>query len=262
MTIGLLSVLPVSVFATEDWNSSNWHPSWVQSWELSYLKSGTTKPLRALFGGMVDKVNQDLEYHPVPAHRKELPEQVLENIALGVPDFSIRINDAAQAFVRIDGEIKEVVMESGRYAYKPSPLTAAEFKKLPSLDKRSIANQEDALSEFIAKFKEKVEVTEIDALPKEKRLWKEKSFKTCGVIKYYIVYAGTTIIKHEIELPDNSILRIPTYQIQSMRCTAQGRMTVLLAYVEGGQPVQVRQSLLMLDTGIDFAAHDKASQSK
>lgn len=262
VTLGLFTALPKASFAAEEWNSGNWAPIWVQWWQLSFLQGGNTTPLRALFGGMVDKRNQDLEYHSVPAHRKEFPEQVLENIALSVPDFSIRINDAAQAFVRIDGEIKEVVMESGRYAYKPAQLTAAEFKKLPSLDKQSIANQEDALSEFITKFKEKVEVTEIDALPKEKRLWKEKSFKTCGVIKYYIVYAGTTTIKHEIELPDSSILRIPTYQIQSMRCTAQGRMTVLLAYVEVGRPVEVRQSLLMLDTGIDFSAHDKASQTK
>jgi len=240
MTIGLFSIWPISVFATEDWNSSNWHPSWVRSWELSYLKSGTTKPLRALFGGMVDKVNQDLEYHPVPAHRKILPEQVLENIALGVPDFSIRINDAAQAFVRIDGEIKEVVMESGRYAYKPTQLAAAEFKKLPSLDKPSIVQQMQSLADFIQDIRSKVPDTARAAMSTEERLWKEKSFKTCGKFRFLTVYTGTPEIKHEIELPDNSILRIPTYQIQSMRCTAQGRMTVLMAYVEGGQPVQVR----------------------
>ena len=170
MTIGLFSIWPISVFATEDWNSSNWHPSWVRSWELSYLKSGTTKPLRALFGGMVDKVNQDLEYHPVPAHRKILPEQVLENIALGVPDFSIRINDAAQAFVRIDGEIKEVVMESGRYAYKPTQLTAAEFKKLPSLDKPSIVQQMQSLADFIQDIRSKVPDTARAAMSTEERL--------------------------------------------------------------------------------------------
>jgi hypothetical protein len=96
----------------------------------------------------------------------------------------------------------------------------------------------------------------------KERFWKEKSFKTCGKFKFLTVYTGTPEIKHEIELPDSSILRIPTYQIQSIRCTAQGRMTVLLAYVEGGRPVEVRQSLLMLDTGIDFAAHEKASQAK
>jgi hypothetical protein len=258
MTIlGLLVLIPQQSFAADDW-----HPAHVRQWQLTYIKGDNLTPIRALFGGKLDSSNEAVEYRPVPVNKREYPEQVRESIRLSVPDFSIRINDTAQAFVRIDGEIKEVVIESGRYAYKPAQLTAAEFKKLPSLDKRSIANQEDALSEFITKFKEKVEVTEIDALPKEKRLWKEKSFKTCGVIKYYIVYAGTTIIKHEIELPDNSILRIPTYQIQSMRCTAQGRMTVLLAYVEGGRPVEVRQSLLMLDTGIDFSAHEKASQTK
>ncbi len=253
----LLVLIPQQSFAAEDW-----HPAHVRQWQLTYIKGDNSTPIRALFGGKLDSSNEAVEYRPVPVNKREYPEQVRESIRLSVPDFSIRINDAAQAFVRIDGEIKEVVMENGRYAYKPSQLTAAEFKKLSSLDKQSIVKQRSSLGDFITQVRSTVEVTDIDALPKEKRLWKEKSFKTCGVIKYYIVYAGTTTTKHEIELPDNSILRIPTYQIQSMRCTAQGRMTVLLAYVEGGRPVQVRQSLLMLDTGIDFAAHDKASQTK
>lgn len=258
----LLNLSQQQAFATEEWNSSNWHSSWVRAWQLSYIKNGTSTPKRALFGGAVDKINETLEYHPVPESRREFPEQKLEFIPYGVPDFSIRINDAAQAFVRIDGEIKELVMESGRYAYKPTQLTAAEFKTLPSLDKQGIVQQMQALADFIQDIRSRVPDSARASMSTEERLWKEKSFKTCGKFRFLTVYTGTPEIKHEIELPDNSILRIPTYQIQSMRCTAQGRMTVLLAYVESGRPVEVRQSLLMLDTGIDFAAHDKASQTK
>lgn len=258
----LLNLLQQQAFATEEWNSSNWHSSWVRAWQLSYIKNDTSTPMRALFGGAVDKVNETLEYHPVPENRREFPEQKLEFIQYVVPDFSIRINDAARAFVRIDGEIKEVVMERGRYAYKPAQLTAAEFKKLPSLDKQSIVKQADSLGDFLQSLVKTYTEEQLQNLPKDKLKWKEKTFKTCGRITFSTMFDGNTNTLHQIELPDSSILRIPTYQIQSMRCTAQGRMTVLLAYVEGGRPVEVRQSLLMLDTGIDFSAHDKASQTK
>ncbi|RVU33431.1 hypothetical protein EOE67_17060 [Rheinheimera riviphila] len=243
-------------------SADNWHKSDIREWELNYIKENSVLPLRALYGGAVDPVNDHLEYHPVPNERRELPDQMLEYIPNRVPDFSIRINDAAQAFVRIDGEIKEVVLEGGRYAYKPAQITAAEFKKLPSLDKQSIVKQRSSLGDFIQDIRSRVPDTARTAMTTEERLWKEKSFKTCGKFKFLTVYTGTPETKHEIELPDRSILRIPTYQIQSMRCTVQGRMTVLLAYVEGGRPVEVRQSLLMLDTGIDFSAHEKASQRK
>jgi hypothetical protein len=242
--------------------AADWDRADKRDWELSYIKGTNIAPLRALYGGAVDPVNDHLEYHPVPQARRELPDQVLEFIPYRVPDFSIRINDSAQAFVRIDGEIKKVVLEDGRYAYKPTQLTAAEFKKLPSLDKQSIVQQRSALNAFLQSLVTSYTQQQLLTLPKDKLKWKEKSFKTCGKIIFSTIFDGNTNTLHQIELPDSSILRIPTYQIQSMRCTAQGRMTVLLAYVGFGRPAPVRQSLLMLDTGIDFAAHEKASQTK
>lgn len=255
--LGLLVLIPQQSFAADDW-----HPAHVRQWQLTYIKGDISTPIRALFGGKLDSSNEAVEYRPVPVNKREYPEQVRESIRLSVPDFSIRINDTAQAFVRIDGEIKEVVMENGRYAYKPAQLTAAEFKKLPSLDKQSIVKQADSLGDFLQSLVKTYTEQQLQNLPKDKLKWKEKAFKTCGRITFTTMFDGNTNTLHQIELPDNSILRIPTYQIQSMRCTAQGRMTVLLAYVEGGRPVEVRQSLLMLDTGIDFSAHEKASQTK
>lgn len=243
-------------------SADNWHKSDIREWELKYIKGNNVLPLRALYGGAVDPVNDHLEYHPVPKERREFPDQMIEYIPNRVPDFSIRINDAAQAFLRIDGEIKEVVLEGGRYAYKPTQLTAAEFKKLPSLDKQSIVKQRSSLNAFLQSLVTSYTQQQLLTLPKDKLKWIEKSFRTCGKITFSTMFDGNTNTLHQIELPDNSILRIPTYQIQSMRCTAQGRITLLLAYVESGRPVEVRQSLLMLDTGIDFAAHEKASQMK
>jgi hypothetical protein len=142
--LGLLILLPQQTFATDDW-----HRAHVRQWQLTYIKGDNSTPIRALFGGKLDSSNEAVEYRAVPVNKREYPEQVRESIRLSVPDFSIRINEAAQAFVRIDGEIKEVMMESGRYAYKPTQLTAAEFKKLPSFDKQNIVKQEDSLGDFI-----------------------------------------------------------------------------------------------------------------
>jgi hypothetical protein len=255
--VGLLVLIPPQSFAAEDW-----HPAYVRQWQLTYIKGDNSTPIRALFGGKLDSSNEAVEYRPVPVNKREYPEQVRESIRLSVPDFSMRINDTAQAFVRIDGDIKEVVLEDGRYAYKPTQLTAAEFKKLPSLDKQSIVKQRSSLNAFLQSLVTSYTQQQLLTLPKDKLKWKEKSFRTCGKITFSTMFDGNTNTLHQIELPDNSILRIPTYQIQSMRCTAQGRITLLLAYVESGRPVEVRQSLLMLDTGIDFAAHEKASQMK
>jgi hypothetical protein len=99
--------------------------------------------------------------------------------------------------------------------------------------------------------------------------WKEKYFKSCGNLKYEIVYDYIKRVDQVyvdaqaiIVFPDDSRLRVASYYIDTIRCSSTGRVSVLLSSPVAADPVYYKPSVVMLDTGIDFAAHEEKSKKK
>ncbi len=232
---------------------------------LIFSKSGQDTPMYAVFGVLPHKSNQSVDYMKRPNWQPGPKDSPLLESA---PHFDVRISDSAQVFVQVDQDYYELLMEHGSYRLEKSLLKKAEFKKMYHISKKSTQATYD---EFVAELrKHKALYPELKGQPNGLvKPWQAKYFKTCGNLKYEIVYdyiksvAGDYVGPQLIVVfPDESRLRVGNYYVDTIRCSPTGRVSVLLSSPVAADPVYDKPSVVMLDTGINFAAHEATSKKK
>jgi len=237
----------------------------VREYQLTFMKANKETPIYPVFGNIPVRQNQSVEYMKRPNWQPGPNDSPLLEDA---PHFDVRISDSAQVFVQVDQDYYELLFEQGNYRLEKSPLKKAEFKKMYHISKKSTKATYD---EFVAELrKHKALYPELKEQPNGLvKPWQEKYFKTCGNLKYEIVYdsikrgtrnqVGAQVI---LVFPDDSKLRVASFSIDTIRCSSTGRVAVLLSSAVAADPVYYKPSVVMLDTGIDFAAHEAKSKKK
>lgn len=263
---GWLAIVSVDVTSAErELFTKEWTKMDIRDNTLIFSKSGQDTPMYAVFGVLHHKSNQSVDYMERPNWQlgpKDSP--LLED----APHFDVRISDSAQVFVQVDQDYYELLMEQGNYRLEKSPLKKAEFNKMSRISKKSTKATYNA---FVAELeKHEALYPELKGQPNGLvKPWQEKYFKTCGNLKYEIVYDYIKSFARNyvdafiiVALPDDSKLRMGKYYVDTIRCSPTGRVSVLLSSPVAADPVYYKPSVVMLDTGIDFAAHEAKSKKK
>lgn len=261
-----LAIYSANVMSAE-WElfTQEWTPYDIRNNRLIFSKSGQETHIYPVFGVRHHKSNQHVDYMKRPNWQPGPKDSPLLEDA---PHFDVRLNDSAQIFVQVDQDYYELLLEQGNYRLEKSPLKKAEFKKMYHISKKSTQATYNA---FVAELeKHEALYPELKGQPNGLvKPWQEKYFKTCGNLKYEIVYdyiksvAGNYVDAFIIvALPDDSKLRMGKYYVDTIRCSPTGRVSVLLSSPVAADPVYYKPSVVMLDTGIDFAAHEAKSKKK
>jgi hypothetical protein len=263
---GWLAIVSVHVTSAErELFTKEWTKMDIRDNTLIFSKSGQDTPMYALFGVLHHKSNQSVDYMERPNWQPGPKDSPLLEDA---PHFDVRLNDSARIFVQVDQDYYELLLEQGNYRLEKSPLKKAEFKKMYHISKKSTKASRD---EFVAELNRQDPIyPELKGQPIGLvKPWKEKYFKSCGNLKYEIVYDYIKRVDQVyvdaqaiIVFPDDSRLRVASYYIDTIRCSSTGRVSVLLSSPVAADPVYYKPSVVMLDTGIDFAAHEEKSKKK
>lgn len=264
-TLWLIVFSTPAMSAERELFTREWTKMDIRDNTLIFSKSGQDTPMYAVFGVLPHKSNQNVDYMKRPNWQLGPKDSPLLESA---PHFDVRISDSAQVFVQVDQDYYELLMEQGNYRLEKSPLKKAEFKKMYHISKKSTQATYD---EFVAELrKHKALYPELKGQPNGLvKPWQEKYFKTCGNLKYEIVYdyiksvAGNYVGSQlTVVFPDESRLRVGNYDVDTIRCSSTGRVSVLLSSPVAADPVYYKPSVVMLDTGIDFAAHEAKAKKK
>jgi hypothetical protein len=265
LSISLL-LAAFSVSATEDlWGpfSREWTSLDKRQFELTLVKNGKETAMHAVLGGKAHRSNKDVDFANIPNVHESV--NATQHIKYS-PKFEIRLDNNAQVFVQIKNDYYQLLLESNSYGLKKSLVNKNEFNLMHQMNEEFVISERN--SSFAVQRKHILSALDLKEQPKNLiKPWKTKNFKTCGLLSYQFVYNyfesfGDNSVhgQESIVFPDGSSLRIAGYSIDTIRCNSSGRVAILLASPVAHDPVYYEPSVVMLDTGIDFAAHEAKSQ--
>lgn len=265
LSISLL-LAAFSVSATEDlWGpfSREWTSLDKRQFELTLVKNGKETAMYAVLGGKAHRSNKDVDFANIPNIHEFV--NTTQHIKYS-PKFEIRLDNNAQVFVQIGKDIYELLLENGRYRLEISAIKKAEFQKMHMMNEKVVIAESDLIQNSVVEIFKRS--PDLKGKPKDVvKPWKQKYSKTCGYLNHEFIYNfGVGIpsdglsVQEAIGFPNGSVLRIASYTIDAIRCNSSGRVAILLASPVANDPVYHEPSVVMLDTGIDFAAHEAKSQ--